>query len=467
MMASRIPNLTLPAQVEKEINKRLIGSGVYVKMNATFGLSLYASKSFEPGQQVLQEKSVLLFQGTDIKSYAMAMKNMIENDPEASQNFDFFYRFNPNSIREHPDLMKYVVALNAIFQSKLNLDFIVEFVSAFSLNAHKLNDGTAGLFIVASKAAHSCSPNVVIKISSGSHDSMSYIACKSIQKDDLILYSYISGEKLGYPAKIRKQLLKNDFYFDCLCTRCEHEDDTRPLICPRCSNDIVYDKSRLNWICTQSECTENTIPKSTLEKESAIEKQVMMFQTFPGSVTVENVKDAKFDAELFLSVNHWCYIYLLRILVEMSMPPSTTYMKSVLSENEKQSAVTRIANWVYKKVFPYHPVAAASMIFTYRNLLYPLLKSDSDLFLAMQDLYKAFKIQHGANDRDVIYWKQQVSDESMVYFHRESCAKCCVVMMGLKGCGNCFGVYYCGKECQTKDWKEHKKVCKVMASFNS
>jgi hypothetical protein len=28
-----------------------------------------------------------------------------------------------------------------------------------------------------------------------------------------------------------------------------------------------------------------------------------------------------------------------------------------------------------------------------------------------------------------------------------------------KKCGNCMSVWYCSRECQAKDWSEHKKVC--------
>ena len=30
-----------------------------------------------------------------------------------------------------------------------------------------------------------------------------------------------------------------------------------------------------------------------------------------------------------------------------------------------------------------------------------------------------------------------------------------------KKCKKCFTIYYCSKVCQKKDWKQHKKICKI------
>jgi hypothetical protein len=42
-----------------------------------------------------------------------------------------------------------------------------------------------------------------------------------------------------------------------------------------------------------------------------------------------------------------------------------------------------------------------------------------------------------------------------------SCENCEKSLVGTpKKCGRCLEVAYCDKDCQTKNWKEHKKVCK-------
>ena len=40
------------------------------------------------------------------------------------------------------------------------------------------------------------------------------------------------------------------------------------------------------------------------------------------------------------------------------------------------------------------------------------------------------------------------------------CSACGENSVGLMKCGNCKCVWYCGKDCQNKHWKEHKKECK-------
>ena len=45
--------------------------------------------------------------------------------------------------------------------------------------------------------------------------------------------------------------------------------------------------------------------------------------------------------------------------------------------------------------------------------------------------------------------------------------KSCHVCKNLtrKKCGGCNNIFYCSKECQRTDWKEHKKICKKKSSY--
>ena len=40
-----------------------------------------------------------------------------------------------------------------------------------------------------------------------------------------------------------------------------------------------------------------------------------------------------------------------------------------------------------------------------------------------------------------------------------TCHACGIKPEQLKKCGRCFRAYYCSRECQSKDWPSHKRVC--------
>jgi hypothetical protein len=57
--------------------------------------------------------------------------------------------------------------------------------------------------------------------------------------------------------------------------------------------------------------------------------------------------------------------------------------------------------------------------------------------------------------------KKQLSKERGIYLpdFKNMCRFCGKVDCVLKKCGECKTEEYCSKECQTADWKRHKKVC--------
>ena len=83
--------------------------------------------------------------------------------------------------------------------------------------------------------------------------------------------------------------------------------------------------------------------------------------------------------------------------------------------------------------------------------------------------------EHGDIDA-LVYVEQIMQDERMLdilvngkdetsklkVVHKFVCSCDGCSNKGVLRCGNCKMVKYCGKECQIKDWKKHKKVCKEM-----
>ena len=56
---------------------------------------------------------------------------------------------------------------------------------------------------------------------------------------------------------------------------------------------------------------------------------------------------------------------------------------------------------------------------------------------------------------------ESASTDSCVY-DSNHCNSCGKMDSNLKKCGACGRAWYCSQECQRKDWKEHKKVCKTL-----
>lgn len=50
---------------------------------------------------------------------------------------------------------------------------------------------------------------------------------------------------------------------------------------------------------------------------------------------------------------------------------------------------------------------------------------------------------------------------------QRQCNSCGKSLDNLQVCGRCKSAYYCSKDCQTKDWKNHKKPCKEKAAAHN
>ena len=49
----------------------------------------------------------------------------------------------------------------------------------------------------------------------------------------------------------------------------------------------------------------------------------------------------------------------------------------------------------------------------------------------------------------------------------KACGECNEVHDHMKKCDSCKCIYYCSRECQVKDWKQHKKFCGMIDSSNA
>ena len=90
------------------------------------------------------------------------------------------------------------------------------------------SDSRSALFSVASKAAHSCNPNVTYSSQHGPF--LRYSATRNIEIGDQITFAYI-GELYKSTRDERRAKLFSEKYFTCRCVRCSGIDDMRGLRC--------------------------------------------------------------------------------------------------------------------------------------------------------------------------------------------------------------------------------------------
>jgi hypothetical protein len=104
-----------------------------------------------------------------------------------------------------------------------------------------------------------------------------------------------------------------------------------------------------------------------------------------------------------------------------------------------------------------------------RDIIYPLVKNNIIIYvfnekMKMRENENIIKIPFNVIDHDfcglsITYNNNQEIKEYKFHFNYE-CNKC-NKFCDLNKCSKCNNVIYCSKECQIKDWKDHKKICKI------
>lgn len=109
---------------------------------------------------------------------------------------------------------------------------LVHATMAAKVNAHRASNGDWCLLPLASKVAHSCSPNLFL-IPPDDSGTCRLVATRNIANEEQISFSYLGGPNLLLPAPRRQALMTSSHLFVCQCSRCRHSDYARQLRCPR------------------------------------------------------------------------------------------------------------------------------------------------------------------------------------------------------------------------------------------
>ena len=146
-----------------------------------------------------------------------------------------------------------------------------------------------------------------------------------------------------------------------------------------------------------------------------------------------------------LTRSEFCVVWVddekYKILNE-ALPHFTTTCRKKHGNPGIPPALTKHKGWKYFQQALIHPLYPNTQLPHVKDSIksFPSKFEDSDILSGMQSYDTSLDVE------------QQCVNK---------CTYCEQMHANLKKCGRCGKVQYCGKECQIKDWKEHKIVCKT------
>eukprot|EP00756_Hemistasia_phaeocysticola_P010161 Hpha_TRINITY_DN14998_c0_g1::TRINITY_DN14998_c0_g1_i1::g.145057::m.145057 len=212
---------------------------------------------------------------------------------------------------------------------------ILKLLVITKVNAHRIQTHNAGIFDVASKMAHSCTPNVLYD-----GDKCRWIASKPIQEGDMVTFSYFAGHYLCHSSEVRQTILRETHLFICRCPRCLGVDRTRGIRC-ECGKGSIgadattdtavryrrgtkfLDKEKgavdaKSWVCAACNGTWSDADMRTLlKREDSIEEGVDSMFRLKDDVEkgqYEKLKELLERSLQYLSRDHWCYLHCCMLL---------------------------------------------------------------------------------------------------------------------------------------------------------
>uniref|UniRef100_A0A7S4R0B8 SET domain-containing protein n=1 Tax=Alexandrium monilatum TaxID=311494 RepID=A0A7S4R0B8_9DINO len=123
-----------------------------------------------------------------------------------------------------------------IEQSAGSEGVVATLLQVIAVNGVGLPDGGTGVYAMASRANHSCSPTATFRIKRNGE--LALVALRALRKDDEVTVSYATEKCLLRPRPERRRFLRR-WGFTCSCPRCARHDDTRAFLCPACGRGRV------------------------------------------------------------------------------------------------------------------------------------------------------------------------------------------------------------------------------------
>lgn len=347
-------------------------------------------------------------------------------------------RINP-LIMEQPDFMKNFVR---------NKSEYLEFTARMVVNAFSYRGGTSScemLYQMGSWLSHSCDPNVRYDFKRNKGFG-TFFASRDIEAGEVMTYSYLPSR---YPRFMRREMLKQHWFFDCECDACTSGiDKCRALPCPRClpstqssaearviEGFIFCDQSKVAsgepWVCFRCNnqfSTEATGLDEALEYQRAMQAQ--NFEAKHQTITKINFNEAKHDWEMDLSLFGPCHSttmvrekILCRVIIGGRGNESTpndiekhvknlkryaTLMSDDL-DNEHCALIVRLVDYVVKNVPSLLPFGIRCLRYTLESV--PNRSWDEgyrQICVRLAKFEESKQQQSGVNEKDTL-----VSDEQL------------------------------------------------------
>ena len=340
---------------------------------------------------------------------------------------------------------------------------VIDVCSRSHLNAHGVGTGH-GMFEVGSKFNHSCVPNCTYNQYTLIHGvpAMRVFALKAIMKGEQIFTTYIGGTDMLLSTRERRNLLRRQKAFECLCERCCSRDVLAPLKCPACSGTCWrYDEVEYPWRC--EDCPRVWWDSEVTLRERQLDALVhgidmeMNLGRFPPLQIVQFVlRDCVED----LQRGHYLTIRA-RLLLEEVLA-----MRHITRIDDPEEHAMRLENaWYYfdfmmKVVWRISPVVAANLsVLRVRTLLgeggrLTIGLPERPLRKHLLKLESFLRLFWGPDDEDAALIRKAIA-------RAKTCTACDELLQSMHICPSCCAATYCSRKCQLAHKDDHAIACQA------
>jgi len=168
--------------------------------------------------------------------------------------------------------------------SKLTVELAQTLVRIVGNNAHSFDDpgGSAdveefeksALFLIGSKAEHSCAPNLVFSTNEGM---LRFVAEIPISRGERLSTSYAQSI-LQTCRQERREFLQQHKAFTCQCSRCLGLDECRPMPCHKCHDGVMFLSGDTEKWCCVSLCGWHDQTPTLQSSDSELAKDIGFFR---------------------------------------------------------------------------------------------------------------------------------------------------------------------------------------------